>query len=312
MSAEDTARITDAVLSNFTVSDDCEITIEANPATISEDKLEAYLTCGINRISIGVQSFNNPLLNMLGRAHDGADGIEAVKMAKRVGFKNINVDMMFGIPMQTEKMWHDSMRQCLLLHPEHVSFYSLQLEEGTPFHKMIVEDKVIKELPADIDRKMYHDAIDMLDSAGYKHYEISNAALPGHECRHNLKYWSYKEYLGLGPGASSFIQGNRFKNSSNMHDYLNFLKSGKAPVKKEDVEHYSKREEMGVYVFTALRKKEGLNIYDFENTFSEEFFDIYAPSALKKYKGYLEMRGANIKLTPSGIDISNAIMSEFV
>ena len=197
MPAEDMVRILSEVREHFLLDNDCEITIEANPATLTEEKLEAYLNAGINRISIGVQSFDNAILSLLGRIHDKNDAFKAIRMAKKAGFDNINIDLMFGIPGQTMKKWRDTVRQCLFLEPEHISLYSLQLEEGTPLYKMVHTQKLLTELSPETDRTMYHDALQMMESAGYEQYEISNAARPGFESRHNLKYWSYQEYLGL-------------------------------------------------------------------------------------------------------------------
>ena len=309
--AEDMKRIMDGIKNDFTVTDDCEITIEANPATVDEHKLETYLEAGINRISIGVQSFDNSILNLLGRVHDKNDAMNAIRMAKKAGFRNLNVDMMFGIPGQTMKMWRDSLRQCIFLRPEHISLYSLQIEEGTQFYSMM-EKGTLESVPDRTDRTMYHDALDMLTDAGYHHYEISNAALPGFESRHNLKYWSYEEYLGIGPGASSFIGGQRFKNTSSVLEYLKFIKSEQAPVDPEDVEQYTPRDEMGIYVFTGLRKTDGLDIRDFEETFKTEFFDVYDPMIVTKMRGLLQVDGCTMKLTDKGLDVSNKVMAEFV
>lgn len=312
MPAKDMARVVNEIRENFVVTDDCEITIEANPATITDEKLKTYLDCGINRISIGVQSFDNTILNFLGRVHDKNDAINAIRMAKKMGFDNVNIDLMFGIPGQTMKMWRDSLRQSLFLRPEHISLYSLQIEEGTPFYDMIYVDEMVSEVPENVDRAMYNEALMMMDDVGYKHYEISNASLPGFESRHNMKYWSYQDYLGLGPGASSFIGGHRFKNCEKVSEYLKYIKAGMPPVKPENVEDYSEREEMGIYVFTGLRKIEGFNINDFERTFMKDFFDVYDPSILERFKGFIEMDGMNLKLTRKGLDVSNKIMAEFV
>ena len=312
MPAEDMVRIIDEIRENFLVDDDCEITIEANPATLSDEKLDAYISAGINRISIGVQSFDNTILSMLGRIHDKNDAFKAIRMAKRAGFENINIDLMFGIPGQTMKKWRDTVRQCLFLEPEHISLYSLQLEEGTPLYKMVHTQKLLAELPPETDREMYHDALLMLQNAGYEQYEISNAARPGYESRHNLKYWSYREYLGFGPGASSFMGGHRFKNCDKVLEYLDFLKEGLPPVKPEDVEHYTLRDEMGIYIFTGLRKTEGFRISEFENTFGEDFFDVYDPEIIRNLRGLLVAEGDTIRLTEKGFDVSNKVMAAFV
>ena len=312
LSAENVAAIMDSVREHFTVDEFAEITIECNPATANEEKLRRFRETGINRISIGVQSWDNSVLKLMGRAHDKNDAFTAVRNAKKAGFENINIDLMFGIPGQTMKMWRDSIRQCIFLRPQHISLYSLQVEEGTAFYKMIYEDNIMTETSDFVDRRMYHDASLMLEDAGYNLYEISNAALPGYESRHNDKYWSYQEYLGLGLGASSFIGGVRYKNCSDMISYLDHIKASEAPVDIEDIEKYSKRDEMGVFVFTGLRKKEGINIREFENIFGVEFFKVYDPSLINIYFGYLDFDGTILKLTDKGKDISSRVMAEFV
>ena len=249
---------------------------------------------------------------MLGRIHDKNEAARAITTARRAGFENINVDLMFGIPAQTMKMWKDSFRQCLFLEPEHISLYSLQIEENTPFYDMIYKDDIIRPVDEETDRSMYHEALMMLSGRGYNLYEISNASKPGRECRHNLKYWSYEEYLGLGLGASSFIGGYRFRNTSKMKEYLRYIKAGLPPVNPEDVENYTKRDEMGIYVFTGLRKREGFDINEFESIFGVDFFKVYEPSVLDEFKGCLEVNGSVMHLTERGIDISNRIMAAFV
>lgn len=312
MPSKDIKRIMAAINENFLVDENSEITIEANPATLTDEKLSDYLECGINRISIGVQSFDNSILRMLGRVHDKNDALNAIRMAKKAGFDNINVDLMFGIPNQSMKMWKDSVKQAAFLGPQHVSMYSLQIEEGTPFYEMVYVNKNIEPLPEATDRAMYHEAIEIMAQHGYSLYEISNACLPGFESRHNLKYWDYENYLGLGPGASSFMDGHRFKNCSTIPEYLKYIKAGLAPVKPEDVENYSLREEMGIYVFTGLRKTSGFSISDFEKTFGTDFFNVYDPKFIDKFKGLLEYEGERLRLTPEGFDVSNQVMAEFV
>lgn len=310
--AKDMKKIVEGIKENFTLADGSEITIEANPATLTEEKLETYLECGINRISVGIQAFDNSILDLLGRAHNKNDGLNAIRMAKKAGFRNINIDLMFGIPGQTIKMWGDTMRQCIFLEPQHISLYSLQIEEGTAFHDMIYKDKIMKETPDSLDRQMYHEAIYMMEDAGYELYEISNAAMPGYKSRHNLKYWSYRDYLGLGPGASSFIGGHRFKNCDKVGRYLQYIKNGLPPVRPEDVENYTLRDEMGIYMFTGLRKTEGIRINEFESTFNVDFFDVYDPQIITDLRGLLKVEGNSMRLTAEGMDVSNRVMAAFV
>ena len=179
-------------------------------------------------------------------------------------------------------------------------------------YKMIYEDGQLEPIPDIIDREMYHTALKMMKTAGYEHYEISNGALPGYRSRHNMKYWSYAEYLGLGPGASSFIDGSRFKNCDNMYDYISAIKENIAPIDAGSVENYTLREEMGVFVFTGLRKSEGIDLEIFRRIFRRDFFSVYDRSVLNKYKGMLILDGERLYLSERGMDISNTIMAEFI
>jgi oxygen-independent coproporphyrinogen-3 oxidase len=312
LSAWDMGRLLDALRTHFNVAADAEITVEANPATLSDEKLERYLRKGINRLSMGVQSFDNNMLGFMGRIHNKNDAFYTFQRAKKAGFENINLDLMFGIPGQTMKMWKDTVRQCIFLRPTHISLYSLQVEEGTEFYKMMYEDEVIEPVPEIMDREMYHTALKMLKSAGYDHYEISNACLPGCRSEHNMKYWSYDEYLGLGLGASSFANKTRFSNTKVMFDYIEAIKAGVAPVDASSVEKYTGKEEMGVYVFTGLRKTEGISLEHFRRTFGVNFFDVYDPKIVNKYRGLLINAGDRLYLSERGIDVSNKIMMEFV
>lgn len=311
MSVANMTDIMKAVHDNFNVADDAEITIEANPATLTEEKLRAYLSMGINRISIGVQSFDNFILKMLGRMHDKNDALNAIRLAQKVGFENISLDLMFGIPGQTQKMWHDTVRQSIFTGVNHISLYSLQIEEETPFGDMVAKGEMIPS-SEESDREMYHEALDMLSQAGYCQYEISNCAKPGYESKHNLKYWSYEEYIGAGLGASSFTDGKRYKNYGKMIPYLDAVKKGRHTVDESNIDEFSLREEMGIYVFTGLRKIDGFEVRDFEQVFDTSFFSVYDMELVEKYRGYMEFDGINLKLTQAGFDISNRIMSEFV
>ncbi len=310
------AGILDAARRFFSVASDAEITLEANPRTLTEDKLKAYGNMGINRLSLGAQSMDDDLLAFMGRAHDRADFLESWKMAREQGFSNMNVDLMFGIPGQTQAMWEDSLRQALELAPEHVSFYGLQLEEGTPFCRMYKRGEL--DLPsAETERRMYHRGIQMLKRAGYAHYEISNCARPGFASRHNLKYWNFAEYLAVGLGAHSFTydRGRRC-NVSHLDTYLRRTEQGVLPVNERASREESLLDYMGEYVFTALRKSEGLDTEDFEKVFGRSFFSVYKDRlgavSLYEKQGFLRMEGNQISLTEQGIDRSNEIMAEFV
>ena len=312
LSPEDLTRLMDSVRENFQVTDDAEITIEANPASLTREKLDAYLSSGINRISIGIQSFDNQILRRLGRLHDKNEAFQKIQMARKAGFDNISIDLMFGIPDQSSKTWLDSVRQGIFLGPQHISLYSLELEKGTPLYKEVYEEKKYDPTPEIIDREMYHDAISLLKQSGYRHYEISNTAKPGFESRHNMKYWSYQEYLGLGPGASSFFGGKRFRNHAKMNNYINAIKHRTVPVSEQTIETYSDREEMGIYVFTGLRMEEGVSLTDFRERFEVDLFTVYDPAILRRHKGLINLYDNRLYLTDAGRDVSNRVMAEFV
>lgn len=311
LSAWDMGAILDCIRENFHVTDRAEITVEANPATLTDEKLDRYLRKGVNRLSIGVQSFDNSILQTLGRIHNKNDAFYAYQRAKKAGFENINLDLMFGIPGQTMKVWKETVRQCIFLEPAHISLYSLQVEEGTPIYDLI-RNGVLEPTPEIVDREMYHTALKMMKHAGYHQYEISNCARRGMESRHNLKYWSYEEYLGIGLGASSFADGSRFRNCSRMRDYIKALKASTEPIDVSTVEDFSKREEMGVFMFTGLRKADGVRLSVFRQLFGEDLFSVYDKSILNKYKGLLIYSGDRLYLSERGMDLSNQIMMEFV
>jgi len=301
--------IVDALYSRFNISKDAEITIESNPGTIEKSKLSDILDLGINRLSIGIQSLNDGVLRYLGRIHDSGQAIKSIEDAKSTGFTNINTDMMVGIPGQTAGIWQDDFKKILELKPEHVSFYSLQLEENTPVFSDVMEGRVEETDPI-IDRKMYHDAIKLLDINGYRHYEISNAALSGFESRHNLKYWSMDDYLGLGLGAHSMMKKMRFCNTDNLKEYLSTDSSVGFSVPGEPV---SKADHMSEYIFLGLRKTEGILLSDFEKEYGRKFLDLYRQETENLVKrGLLEMKDGYLKLTELGLDLSNQVFREYV
>lgn len=308
----DMGRILDCIREEFDVTDDAEVTIEVNPATVSDEKLERYLKKGINRLSIGVQSFETSVLQVLGRIHSKNDAFYCIQRAKKAGFENINIDLMFGIPQQTMKMWKDTVRQAVFLRPTHISLYSLQVEEETEMFEKIYRDGIYEPVPEETDREMYHTALRMMRAAGYDHYEISNAALPGRESRHNMKYWSYDEYIGLGLGASSFADGCRFKNCDDIDEYVRLINENNVPTDSASIEKYSEREEMGIFAFTGLRKTEGIDLKRFEQEFGMDFFDVYDIELMNKYKGKLLYKQDRLFLSEKGMDISNRIMAEFI
>lgn len=298
LSSEAAAAILGAVRESFIVESEAEITIEANPKTLNAEKLMKYRKIGINRLSIGVQSFDNDILKFLGRIHTAEDALYEFMLARESGFDNINLDLMFGLPNQGMEMWIETLDKAVELNPEHISFYSLQIEEDTAFYDDYIDGKL---MPAndDLDRKMYHEAIARLADAGIKQYEISSAAKPGFECRHNLKYWSFEDYLGIGESASSFIHGIR--------------------VTEEPRAEYHENDDddsMSEFVFTGLRKISGINKNEFRDRFGRDLWDVYTSrkNLIEPYieKGFLIEEDDILRLSEYGFDISNQIMSMFV
>lgn len=309
------ADILQAVERNFFLSHG-EKTIEANPGTLSEEKLKIYRKAGMNRLSMGVQSLDDRLLAAMGRIHTAQQAVDNFYQTRKAGFSNINLDLMFGLPGQSDAQWKDTLKQAVDLGPEHISFYSLQLEEGTDFYRAYQKDKL--SLPDDEeDRRMYHEAIEILSKSGYDHYEISNCAQKGYSCRHNLKYWSMESYIGIGLGAHSFsLEEGRRCNTRSMTAYLRQLQEGKLPVDDSLREPYSSADAMSEYVFTGLRKTEGIDLEYFFLLFGKDFYQVFekAVFAIEPYKqqGYLHLDPKRFFLTEKGLDISNKIMAEFV
>ncbi len=290
--------ILDHVRDSFDVAEDAEISMESNPKTLTYENLLAYRKYGVNRLSIGVQSLNDDCLAALGRVHTAADFRRNFIMAREAGFDNINVDLMFAIPGHTMEIWEETLDEAIRLGPEHISFYSLQIEEGTPFYDMYRRGE-FDQVPDDIDREMYHLAIKKLRDAGYEHYEISNACKPGKECRHNLKYWSMGDYLGIGDSSSSYMKGIRFAEAPLMEYHENDFDDDTAE-----------------FVFTGLRKTCGIRFDDFEERYGRAFWDVFADrrEELQLYfdGGQLIETEEGLALSEEGFDISNAIMAIFV
>ena len=312
--------IVKSVKYSFDVSVDSEITIEANPKTLTETKLSAYLESGINRLSIGAQSFNDFLLKILSRVHLSEDTVKNFKMARAAGFKNINIDLIFGVPQQTQEVWKDTLLQGLALEPEHISFYSLQIEKGTKFYELFVKGPYEKASEK-LDREMYHYGLEELKTGGYDRYEISNAAKPGYECRHNIKYWTMEDYIGVGIGAHSYIKGIRRGNITDFDMYIEKNLENPAGLQSNEKILATNREnsftdEVSEYMFTGLRMADGISIEDFEKRFKKPLKEIYYKEwrNIEKYitDKLLINEAGRLSLSDKGIDISNKIMSEFM
>lgn len=311
-------RLLDGIRACWRLNDQAEITMEANPNSLSLKNLSGYLSAGVNRLSIGIQSFDDCILSELGRLHDAECGKASVAMAKQSGFENVNIDLMFGLPGQTMIQWIDSLHQAISLNPSHLSLYTLQLEEGTKFY----QDYKVGKLPlvdAVMDRKCYHYAIDLLHQCGYDRYEISNFAKPGYECRHNLKYWSMGYFFGFGLAASSYFQGIRWSNQQNLGQWTDAVNANILPVDKTTVKKDSCQDEMGIFMFTGLRKASGISLLEFEKRFGVGFFQVFS-ERMERLEGYrrdglldwTDSGLGNLWLTDAGVDVSNQIMAEFV
>lgn len=301
-------RIMDEVRVHFHLHKDAEITTEANPGTVDMEKLTSYRKAGINRISFGCQSADNKELKMLGRIHTWEEFLESYELARRAGFENINVDLMSGLPGQTAASWKKSLKKVIALEPEHISAYSLIIEEGTPFYDM--RDSL--NLPdEDEERLMYEQTAKILKAYGYGQYEISNYAKEGNACAHNIGYWTGVEYLGLGLGASSLINHCRFTNTNNMEEYLKH--SDKPEAIRVDVEKLSVQDEMEEFMILGLRMNQGVSKAEFEERFHCKIDEVYG-EVLQKYAsgGFLKRENGRIFFSREGISVSNVILADFL
>ena len=313
LEANQIQRIFEMLKNSFKISKDAEITIEANPGTVTVEKLEAYKKCGINRISFGLQSTNNEELKLLGRIHTYEEFLESYQLARACGFENINVDLISAIPKQTVASWEETLSTVIALNPEHISAYSLIVEEGTPFAKLYGEGCPGEhDLPREEEeRVIYYRTEELLEKAGYHRYEISNYAKKGKECRHNLGYWERKEYLGIGLGAASLINNIRYKNTDDLLYYMEH--SSDLSAIQENVEKLSLQEQMEEFMFLGLRKMEGVSVTEFKNTFGKTMEECYGEQIQKlKEQWLLEQKDGRLMLTRPGIDVSNYVFGEFV
>lgn len=313
LEASQITRIFDALRSTFDIAEDAEITIEANPGTVTKEKLEAYKQCGINRISFGLQSANNEELKLLRRIHTYEEFLDSYELARECGFENINVDLISAIPKQTLASWEATLERVIGLEPEHISAYSLIVEEGTPFAKVYGEGCPGEhDLPSEEEeRAIYYRTEELLLQAGYHRYEISNYAKEGKECRHNLGYWERTDYLGIGLGASSLIDNTRFKNTDDLTFYMEHADDPDEI--RKNVEKLSVKEQMEEFVFLGLRKMEGVSTSDFEKTFGKTMEECYGEQIQRlMQQGLLEQKDSRLMLTRQGIDVSNYVFAEFL
>ncbi|MBI5656592.1 MAG: radical SAM family heme chaperone HemW [Geobacter sp.] len=304
----------DATAEHFALSATAEITLEANPGTVTLESLAGYRTAGVNRLSLGVQSLNDGLLEMLGRIHTADEARQAVVMARAAGFDNLGIDLIHSLPGQSLTAWEQTLAEAVALGPEHISAYGLSIEEGTPFHAMM-EQGELELPPEETAARMLETTMELLPAAGYAQYEIANFSRPGRRSRHNQVYWQRGNYLGFGAAAHSFLReplfGRRWNNPTAPLDYLHVLATGILP--DEQTMRLSRRDAMGEAVFLGLRLLEGIDPAAFAAEFGESLETAY-PGALKRHftDGLLQEKGGRINLTKRGLLLANRVFASFV
>ena len=316
LKAEDIGEILDCIRKHYRIDKDAEITLEMNPGTATREKLTALKKAGINRLSIGLQSADNTELQMLGRIHTYEDFLKTYHDARETGFHNINVDLMSALPGQSMEIWIQTLEKVLALAPEHLSAYSLIIEEGTRLFDRINEFPPIPD--EDEDRRMYQETKRILAEHGYQRYEISNYARAGRECRHNMIYWQRgtghtADYVGFGLGAASTVKNMRWKNTDDMKKYLFAFDGEKAQEIKEDIEKLSENDCMEEFMFLGLRMMCGVSKSEFQKSFGQNMDDVYG-AVIQKWvgQGMLAQQGDYIMLTDAGIDVSNVVLADFL
>ncbi|BCK00047.1 radical SAM family heme chaperone HemW [Anaerocolumna chitinilytica] len=307
LNADSIIRIMEKVKDTFLISCNAEITIEMNPGTIDREKLLAIRHSGINRISMGLQSADNKELKLLGRIHTYETFLENYSLARELGFDNINIDLMSSLPEQSLDKWMKTLEKVTDLNPEHISAYSLILEEGTPFYQKYSSIPIDEEL----DRQMYWETENYLKSKGYEHYEVSNYAKKAKECRHNNSYWVRENYLGLGLGASSMIENTRFRKEDNLKEYIK--NAGNHVLTDKEIEKLSINQQMEEFMFLGLRLMEGVSKAVFERTFQIPMDNIYKEELERSIREeLLQEKEGRVYLTNRGIDLSNTVMARFL
>lgn len=305
LSVAQITRLLNACREAFVVDEDAEVTLEANPGTLTQEHLLGLRAAGVNRLSMGAQSFDAELLHILGRIHSPEEIRHALHYARAAGFTSINLDLMFGLPTQTMQHWRETLDQALALHPEHLSLYSLIIEEGTPFFTWTQEGSIV---PGDEDlcADMYEYADERLQAEGYENYEISNWALPGHQSRHNLTYWHNLPYLGMGAGAYSCFAGRRFSNIREPIEYIRLLRARQRPEVESEI--VGRAQEMSETAFLGLRTAMGIHLPTFEQRFGEGFAQ-FVGDRLRYVEdaGLLEQAGDWLRLSKRGRLLGNEV-----
>ncbi|MBE7055877.1 MAG: radical SAM family heme chaperone HemW [Ruminococcaceae bacterium] len=310
VSANEILEVMETVKTFYRLSPECEITLETNPGVADYEKLKAFRNMGINRLSIGVQSFDDSVLKNMGRIHSSEDAEKAFVMAREAGYENINTDLMFGYPSQTVDSFIDTLKKAIELSPEHISAYSLIVEEGTKICRDI-ENGLVPEPEDDVDREMYNAAFKMLTEAGYERYEISNFSKTGRESVHNLGYWTGVPYIGVGLGAASFVEGVRYKNTCDLSRYINSSVYNLRDESETDI--LSVKGQMDEFMMLGFRLQNGPSYKLFMEKFGVDYKKEYKETLDKLYcKGLITEIGNNFCLTDKGFDFGNEVFGEFV
>ncbi len=305
--AEWIAELMEEIRRSYTLSPEAEVTVECNPGTLDRHKLSCYRQAGVNRLSIGLQSADDGELARLGRIHTYGQFLESFRLAREAGFTNLNVDLMSALPGQSLTSYEETLRKVLALGPEHISAYSLIVEEGTPFASLAEQGRL--DLPSEEEeRRMYERTRELLGEKGYRRYEISNYALPGRECVHNRGYWIRRAYLGFGIGAASLWKEVRFRNTSDLETYI------ARPLEcREEIQVLSTEEQMEEFLFLGLRLTEGIADGDFRRKFHKSLSEVYGGVIRRNIRdGLLSWEGERLRLTDRGVDVSNYVMAQFL
>ena len=289
-----------------------EVTIEVNPKTVNAEKLKAYKKAGINRLSIGMQETNDEILKKIGRIHTYSDFLHTYKTARDVGFENINIDVMIGLPGQSIRNVEETINKVIELNPEHISLYSLILEENTKLYELVKNKEITLETD-EIERRMYHSTRKNLNRNGYKQYEISNFSKKGYESKHNLNCWNQNEYIGFGVASHSYTDNIRYSNIESIEQYIENYKQNKQENNIIFHEKQNKKSKMMEYIMLNLRKIKGINICEFKKVFKEDVMNIFGEKISKLHNQKLiKISRSNIALTIKGLDLANIVWQEFV
>lgn len=313
LAAEEIAQLLSVAKSCYHLLPDAEVTLEANPGTITPLLLEGWLAAGVNRLSLGVQSLQDRFLQTLGRGHNAEQARTSFAMARCAGFTNIGIDLIHSIPGETPQIWHDDLKQAMELSPDHISVYPLSLEEGTPLQQQVQQGELV--LPGEEDAlQMFRDTASLLVEGGYEHYEIANFARPGFRSRHNQVYWQRSSYIGFGVNAHSFVPlpgwGSRWHNVESLNSYIGLLRQGTLP--EEGFIQLSQQDAMAEWLFLGLRLLEGVSPDKFREEFGVALEIAYPGVVSRLVKAGLLVGGERVRLTGRGLELANEVFRSFI